>query len=73
MMILILNLSISHLSMAMFLGRYTSQLIWFARASSHVVDFNTCNKMLAQKLQKQGYGYRKLRKKNLNFISDTMI
>ena len=41
---------------------YTSQLIRFARASSHVADFNTRNKLLTQKLLKQGYPYHKLRK-----------
>ena len=41
---------------------YISQLIRFARASSHVADFNTCNKLLPQKLLKQGYRYHKLRK-----------
>ena len=39
-----------------------SQLIRFARASSHVADFNTRNKLLTQKLLKQGYRYHKLRK-----------
>ena len=39
---------------------YVSQLIRFARASSHVVDFNTHNKLLTQKLLKQGYRYHKL-------------
>ena len=34
----------------------------FARASSYVTDFNTRNKLLAQKLLKQGYLYHKLRK-----------
>ena len=43
-------------------GDYISQFIRFARASSHVVDFNTCNKLLTQKLLKQGYCYHKLRK-----------
>ena len=43
-------------------GVYISQLICFARASSYVADFNTRNKLLAQKLLKQGYGYHKLRK-----------
>ena len=43
-------------------GVYISQLIRFARASSYVTDFNTCNKLLTQKLLKQGYGYHKLRK-----------
>ena len=43
-------------------GVYISQLIRFARASSHVADFNTRNKLLTQKLLKQGYRYHKLRK-----------
>ena len=43
-------------------GVYISQLIRFARASSYVVDFNTRNKLLTQKLLKQGYRYNKLRK-----------
>ena len=38
-------------------GVYISQLIRFARASSYVVDFNTRNKLLTQKLLKQGYRY----------------
>ena len=38
-------------------GVYISKLIRFARASSHVSDFNTCNKLLTQKLLKQGYRY----------------
>ena len=33
------------------------QLIRFARASSYVTDFNTRNKLLTQKLLKQGYRY----------------
>ena len=43
-------------------GVYISQLVGFARASSIVADFNTCNKLLTQKLLKQGYRYHKLRK-----------
>ena len=43
-------------------GVYISQLIRFAIASSHVADFNTRNKLLTQKLLKQGYRYYKLRK-----------
>ena len=43
-------------------GVYISQLILFARASSYVADFNTRNKLLTQKLLKQGYRYHKLRK-----------
>ena len=43
-------------------GVYISQLIRFARASSFVADFNTCNILLTQKLLKQGYQYHKLHK-----------
>ena len=50
-----------------------SQLIRFARASSHVADFNTGKKLLTQKLLKQGYQYHKLRKPFQNFIEGTMI
>ena len=35
-------------------GVYVSQLIRFARVSSHVDDFNTCNKVLTAKLLRQG-------------------
>ena len=41
-------------------GGYISQLIRFTRASSHVADFNTPNKLLTQKLLKQGYRYHRL-------------
>ena len=54
-------------------GVYISQLICFARASSHVADFNTRNKLLTQKLLKQGCQYHKFAKPFLNFIDDTMI
>ena len=43
-------------------GVYISQLIRFARVSSHVNDFNTRNKVLTAKLLRQGYRYHKLRK-----------
>ena len=43
-------------------GVYISQLIRFARVSSHVTDFNTRNKLLTAKLLNQGYRYHKLRK-----------
>ena len=43
-------------------GVYISQLIRFARVSSHVDDFNTRNKVLTAKLLRQGYKYNKLRK-----------
>ena len=54
-------------------GVYIPQLIRFARASSYVADFNTRNKLLTQKLLKQGYGYHTICKTYLNFIDDTMI
>ena len=41
-------------------GVYISQLIHFARAPSHVTDFNTHYKLLTQKLLKIGYQYHKL-------------
>ena len=43
-------------------GVYISQLIRFARMSSHVDDFNTRNKVLTAKLLRQGFRYHKLRK-----------
>ena len=43
-------------------GVYISQLFRFPRASSHVADFNNRNKLLTQKLLKQGYRYHKLSK-----------
>ena len=43
-------------------GVYISQLIRFARVSSHVTDFNTRNKLLTAKLRNQGFRYHKLRK-----------
>ena len=36
---------------------YISQLIRFARMSSHVTDFNTRNKLLPAQLLNQGYRY----------------
>ena len=41
---------------------YMSQLIRFARVSSHVADFNTRNQILTAKLLKQDYRYHQLRK-----------
>ena len=41
---------------------YMSQLIRFARVSSHVTDFNTRYKLLTAKILNQGYRYHKLRK-----------
>ena len=43
-------------------GASISQLIRFARVSSHVVDFNTRYKILNAKLLKQGHRYHRLRK-----------
>ena len=43
-------------------GVYISQLIRFARVSSHVDDLSTRNKVLTAKLLRQGYRYHKLRK-----------
>ena len=43
-------------------GVYISQLIRFARVSSHVADFNACNKSLTVKLLQHGYRYYKPRK-----------
>ena len=60
-------------------GVYISQLIIFARASSHAADFNTRNKLLTQKLPKvskganQAIGIINFAKLLLNFIDDTMI
>ena len=42
--------------------RSTSYGVYISRASSYVADFNTRNKLLTQKLLKQGYWYHKLRK-----------
>ena len=42
-------------------GVFISRLIRFARASSHIADFNTGNKLLTHKLLKLGYRYHKLR------------
>ena len=43
-------------------GVYISQLIRFARVSSHVTDFIAHKKNLTAKLLHQGYRYHKLRK-----------
>ena len=42
-------------------GVYISQLIRFARVSSHDDDFNTRNKVLTAKLLRQGYRYHEIR------------
>ena len=52
---------------------YISQLIRFARASSHVNNFNARNKILTVILLQQGYRYHKLQKNFFsNFIADTL-
>ena len=43
-------------------GVNVSQLIRFARVSSHVTDFNACTKILTIKPLHQGYRYHELRK-----------
>ena len=43
-------------------GVYISQLIQFARVSSHVSDFSTRNKLLTAKLLNQSYRYHKIHK-----------
>ena len=53
-------------------GVYISQLIYFARASSHVTDFDDRNKFLTAKLLKQGYRYHKLHKAFPNLIVGTL-
>ena len=53
-------------------GVYISQLIRFARVSSHGADFNARSKSLTAKLLQQGYRYHKLRRISPNFIADTL-
>ena len=53
-------------------GIYISQLIRFARVSSHVVDFNARNKSLTAKLLQQGIGIINFERLSPNFIADTM-
>ena len=48
-------------------GVYISQLIRFARVSSHVADFNARNKSLTVKLFQQGYRYYTLQKTFFKF------
>ena len=43
-------------------GVYISQLIQFARVSSHIDDFKTRNKVSTAKLLRQGHRYYKIRK-----------
>ena len=50
-------------------GIYISQLIRFARACSSVEDFNNRNRIITEKLLKQGYRYNKLRKTFAKFYN----
>ena len=61
-LILLIFRSLMAMSLSVLWCIYISQLIRFARASSHVTDFNNRNKFLTAKLLKQGYRYHKLRK-----------
>ena len=54
-------------------GVYISQLIRFARVSSHVADVNRRNQILTAKLLKQGCRYHKLRKTFSNSIDVTIM
>ena len=49
-----------------------SQLIRFARVSSHVTDFNSRNEISTDKLLRQGYWYHKLRKTFFKILSPTL-
>ena len=51
-------------------GVYISQLICFARVSSHVDNVNTLNKVLTARLLGQGYRVHKLRKAFSKLMSD---
>ena len=54
-------------------GVYISQLIRFARVSSHVTDFNIQNKLLTANLQNQGYRYHELRKATIVALSSAVV
>ena len=51
---------------------YISQLIRFARVSSHVIDFNARNKILTGKFSIRAIGIINFEKLFLNFIADSM-
>ena len=53
-------------------GVYISQLIPFARVSSHVADFNARNKRLTAKLLQQAIGIINFERLSPNFIADPM-
>ena len=55
-------------------GVYISQLIRFARASSYVADFNTCNKLLTQKLLNKAIGtFSKFYRRYYDLISKFQV
>ena len=54
-------------------GVYISQLIRFARACSSVDDFNNRNRVITEKLLKQGYRYVKLRKTFAKFYNRNLL
>ena len=70
--IVIISFLVGDIPRATYYGVYISQLIRFARVSSHVADFNTRNQILTAKLRKQGYRYHKGRKTFSQFIDVTV-
>ena len=53
-------------------GVFISQLIRFARVSSHVADFNPCNKSLTANFSNRTIGIINFERPSPNFIADTM-
>ena len=53
-------------------GIYISQLIRFARVSSHVADFNARNKSLTPNFSNRAIGIINFERHSPNFIADTM-
>ena len=53
-------------------GVYISQLIRFARVSSHVADFNARNKNLTANFSNRDIGIINLERLSPNIIADTM-
>ena len=53
-------------------GIYISQLIRFARVSSHVANLNARNKSLTARLLQQAIGIINFKRLSPNFIADTM-
>ena len=53
-------------------GVYISQLIRFARVSSHVADFNARNKSLLPNFSNRAIGIINFERLSPNFIADTM-